>query len=106
MAAVISGTVLASLFFDHADIKGELEGLLFGKVTQRVKDTISDSQINNYEVETKTYIYSYYKGDKTRKFHDRACQIDTQLVRGVTPEGSQVRYWFFCPPLKKKGHIA
>lgn len=30
------------------------EGLLFGKVTQRVKDTISDSQINNYKVETKT----------------------------------------------------
>lgn len=30
------------------------EGLLFGKVTQRVKDTISDSQINNYRVETKT----------------------------------------------------
>ncbi|XP_062594058.1 uncharacterized protein LOC134255547 [Saccostrea cucullata] len=39
-------------------------------------------------------IYSYYKGDKTRKFHDRACQIDTQLVRGVTPEGSQVIGWF------------
>lgn len=27
---------------------------MFGKVTQRVKDTISDSQINNYKVETKT----------------------------------------------------
>lgn len=35
-------------------------------------------------------IYSYYKGDKTKKFYDRACRIDTQLIRAVTPEGSQV----------------
>ncbi|XP_061192783.1 uncharacterized protein LOC133200992 [Saccostrea echinata] len=96
MAAVISGTVLASLFFDHADVKGEMEGLLFGKVTQRVKDTISDSQINNYKVETKTYINSYYKGDETKKFHDRACRIDTQLIHQVTPEGSQVIGWYRC----------
>lgn len=94
MAAIVSGTVLASLFYDHSDVEGDLEGLLFGKVTQRVKDTISDSQINNYKVETKTYIYSYHKGDKSKKFYDRACRIDTQLIRGITPEGSQVIGWF------------
>nr|XP_022288514.1 BRISC complex subunit Abraxas 2-like [Crassostrea virginica] len=98
MAAIISGTVLASLFYDHSCAEGGLEGLLYGKVTQRVKDTISDSQINNIKVETKTNIYSYYRSDKSRKFYDRACRIDTQLIHGVTPEGSQVIGWFRFRP--------
>jgi hypothetical protein len=37
-----------------------------------------------------TDIYSYYRGDKTKRFYDRACRIDTELIRAVTPEGSQV----------------
>lgn len=43
-----------------------------------------------YECFSLTDIYSYHKGDKSKKFYDRACRIDTQLIRGITPEGSQV----------------
>lgn len=44
----------------------------------------------SYEYFSLTDIYSYHKGDKSKKFYDRACRIDTQLIRGITPEGSQV----------------
>lgn len=46
--------------------------------------------LTSYEYFSFTDIYSYYKGDKSKKFYDRACRIDTQLIRGITPEGSQV----------------
>ncbi|XP_033757498.1 BRISC complex subunit Abraxas 2-like [Pecten maximus] len=61
MAAIISGPVLASLFYDQTRCSGDQEGLLIGKVSHSVKDTISDSQINNYKVETKLYVYSCHE---------------------------------------------
>lgn len=57
MAAIISGSTLAMMFYDHSSGFGNKEGLLTGKVISHVHDTISDSQINNVKIETKVYIY-------------------------------------------------
>ncbi|CAG2228598.1 ABRO1 [Mytilus edulis] len=70
MAAIISGSTLSMLFYDHSSSLGNKEGLLTGKVISHVKDTISDSQINNVRVETKIYIYGCTCQSRFESFHD------------------------------------
>ncbi|CAC5417830.1 FAM175B [Mytilus coruscus] len=70
MAAIISGSTLSMLFYDHSSSLGNKEGLLTGKVISHVKDTISDSQINNVHVETKIYIYGCTCQSRFESFHD------------------------------------
>ncbi|XP_060068485.1 BRISC complex subunit abraxas 2-like [Ylistrum balloti] len=86
MAAIISGPVLASLFYDQSRCSGDQEGLLIGKVSHSVKDTISDSQINNYKVETKLYIYSCHElqrgTNQSRKDQLQKCITEQIKIHG------------------------
>lgn len=75
MAAIISGSTLSMLFYDHSSTLGNQEGLLTGKVISHVKDTISDSQINNVKVETKIYIYGCTCQSRFEPFHDNKGNI-------------------------------
>lgn len=83
MAAIISGSTLSMLFYDHSSTLGNQEGLLTGKVVDHVQDTISDSQINNVKVETKIYIYGCTCQSRFESFHDNKgniCHIDKSAV--------------------------
>ena len=83
MAAIVSGSTLSMLFYDHSSTLGNQEGLLTGKVVDHVKDTISDSQINNVKVETKIYIYGCTCQSRFESFHDNKgniCHIDKSAV--------------------------
>ncbi|XP_052770958.1 BRCA1-A complex subunit Abraxas 1-like [Mya arenaria] len=80
MAVKVTGTILASLLYDNSSSFGNQVGLLLGEVVREVKDTISDSQINNVEVETKIYVYESVAWPNDLIFHDRRGQVDMDEI--------------------------
>ncbi|KAL3863380.1 hypothetical protein ACJMK2_005137 [Sinanodonta woodiana] len=83
MAGYVSGAVLASLFYDHANSRGDQMGFLLGEVVSHVKDTISDSQIQNSEVETRIYIYASVPFKYDQKFYGRDGQVNVDQIKNV-----------------------
>ncbi|KAL5022669.1 hypothetical protein ScPMuIL_001824 [Solemya velum] len=95
MAIHISGSVLASLFYDEKKNQGDQEGLLLGEVVNQVKDTISDSQISGSQVETKIYIYSCVPCLRSQRFYDGSCKvIPSQLQNTLCDRQKDVVGWY------------
>ncbi|KAH3787197.1 BRCA1-A complex subunit Abraxas 1-like [Dreissena polymorpha] len=57
MTVEVSGTVLSALLYNISSGPGNSMGFLLGEIVENLKDTISDSQINNVHLETKIYVY-------------------------------------------------
>ncbi|XP_076460241.1 uncharacterized protein LOC143293348 [Babylonia areolata] len=59
MSVFIDGATLSSLLYSHVNSEGNQEGVLLGQVVRQVKEHISDSQINNSQLHTFTYVASH-----------------------------------------------
>ncbi|KAL8615416.1 hypothetical protein ACOMHN_036236 [Nucella lapillus] len=59
MSVFIDGATLSSILYSHVNSEGNQEGVLLGQVVREVKDHISDSQINNSQLHTFTYVASH-----------------------------------------------
>ncbi|KAK3094889.1 hypothetical protein FSP39_007534, partial [Pinctada imbricata] len=70
------------------------EGFLLGKVGSHVKDTISDSQINNVKVETNIFVYQFCTFVKPDSFHNKQCQISIDKMQAAVPSGYQLVGWY------------
>ncbi|XP_053407506.1 BRCA1-A complex subunit Abraxas 1-like [Mercenaria mercenaria] len=96
MAVNISGTVLASLFYDNSSSNGDQTGFLVGEIIHHVQDTISDSQINNREVKTKTYVFDCIPCPKDRLFHNTSGEINEQEIKDLLPNKHKNVVGWYC----------
>lgn len=66
-----------------------MTGFLVGDVVHHVKDTISDSQINNVEVKTKTYVFDCIPCPKDQLYYNTSGEILKQKIKDLLPEKHQ-----------------
>ncbi|XP_013384674.1 BRISC complex subunit Abraxas 2 [Lingula anatina] len=95
MAVVVSGSALASLFFELINSPGDQEGFLIGQVHKRVTDTISDSQITNVKEETVIAIQSHIPCLGLFSFYNSAGSLNFQkLVELLGEKIKNVVGWY------------
>ncbi|KAK7488289.1 hypothetical protein BaRGS_00020448 [Batillaria attramentaria] len=71
MSVFIDGATISSLFYSHSGSVGNQEGFLFGRIINHVKDHISDSQINNSQVQTYVYVSSHLPWSSEDRVYSR-----------------------------------
>ncbi|XP_060565168.1 uncharacterized protein LOC132724345 [Ruditapes philippinarum] len=96
MAVNISGTVLASLYYDNSSSIGDQTGFLIGEVVHHIHDTISDSQINNREVKTKTYVFECLRCPKDQLFYNGKGDIQVEKVKDLLRDKHKKVVGWYC----------
>jgi len=94
LEASIAGASLASLLFDIECAREDIEGFLFGTVSQVKFNTLEDDSTNNIVTDTVIAIQSYYKTGQPGSFYDAFGNLDVEKIKSVLSGRQSLLGWF------------
>lgn len=78
-----SGSLLASLLYDIANVSGDQEGFLLGSVVKKITDSPNDNDAQLRKEEYVTNIFSYQPCSKVCCFYDACGKINKEKLKNL-----------------------
>ncbi|XP_028660867.1 BRCA1-A complex subunit Abraxas 1 isoform X1 [Erpetoichthys calabaricus] len=79
----VSGYVLGSLAFHHLNHDSDVEGFLLGEVKAEEKNSITDSQIDDVQVEYTIDIHKHIPCHKTQSFYNSVGEVNQKALKMI-----------------------
>ncbi|XP_039615619.1 BRCA1-A complex subunit Abraxas 1 [Polypterus senegalus] len=79
----VSGYVLGSLAFHHLNHDSDVEGFLLGEVKAEEKNSITDSQIDDVQVEYTIDIQKHIPCHKTQSFYNSVGEVNQKALKMI-----------------------
>lgn len=83
MTINLTGTVLASILFEHSNSTCDKEGLVLGRVSNIITDTISDNSLNNVERQTVYHVHSFLHCKKLFSWYNSMGEVQTDALKEI-----------------------